>query len=106
MEMERRRSPRYPFIAAIEITEVLTSTVVRARTSELSRYGCYVDTMNPLPLDTMVQVSITHEGSVFKAGGRVIYDQLNMGMGIAFLGLASQHEQILERWLEELRKKG
>ena len=104
MEMERRRSPRYPFIAAIEITEVMTNTLVRARTSELSRYGCYVDTMNPLPLDTMVQISITHEGRVFQAGGRVIYDQLNMGMGVAFLGITSQHQEVLEHWLQELKR--
>ncbi len=104
MEMERRRGPRYPFIAAMEITEVLTNTVVRARTSELSFYGCYVDTMNPLPLDTMVQITITHGGNVFKAGGRVIYDQQNMGMGVAFLGIASQHQEILKRWMEELKK--
>lgn len=105
MEMERRRSPRYPFIAAIEITEVPTNTVVRARTSELSRYGCYVDTMNPLPLDTMVQIKMTHGGKVFQTGGRVIYDQLNMGMGVLFLGIASQNQEILEQWLQELSKE-
>ena len=104
METERRRGPRYPFIANIEITEVVTNTVVRARTSELSRYGCYVDTLNPLPLDTKVRTTITNEGKEFRAEGRVIYDQPNMGMGVTFLAIAPQHQEVLEHWLGELEK--
>lgn len=104
METERRRSPRYPFIAALEITEVVTNTVMRARTSELSRFGCYVDTINPLPLDTRVRIMITHEGKEFRAEGRVIYDLPNMGMGVAFLGMAPQHLEVLEHWMRGLEK--
>jgi hypothetical protein len=41
MSSEGRRSPRFAFYASAEITELRTQTRLTARTSELSRHGCY-----------------------------------------------------------------
>jgi hypothetical protein len=48
MSSENRRSPRFAFYASAEITELQTQTRLTARTSELSRHGCYMDMVNPL----------------------------------------------------------
>ena len=49
MEHERRRAPRYPLIASVEVIEPQTNTHLRARTSDLSLVGCYLDmTYTPL----------------------------------------------------------
>ena len=49
MEPELRRSPRIPFIATAEITEVDSEVRLTARTGDLSQGGCYLDMVNPLP---------------------------------------------------------
>jgi hypothetical protein len=105
MGLDSRRSPRYPFYAAAEITELQTKTGVTARTSELSRHGCYMDMMNPLPLATRVKIQITHQDEIFEAMGNVIYAQPNMGMGVSFELPETKDEATLEKWLQELEAK-
>ncbi|MGA2427935.1 MAG: PilZ domain-containing protein [Candidatus Acidiferrum sp.] len=102
MSPEDRRSPRYPFYASAEITELQTQTRLTARTSELSRHGCYMDMVNPLPLGTTVKIQLIHHDETFDATGRVIYSQLNMGMGVAFDEIGVDQVVTLEKWLSDL----
>jgi hypothetical protein len=103
MDSDLRRSPRYPFYASAEITELQTKTSFSARTSELSRHGCYMDMMNPFPLATSVKIQITYNDQKFEALGRVIYAQPNMGMGVSFEAAQPKDEETLEKWLVELK---
>ena len=96
------RAPRFPLIASAEVLEVPTETKLNARTSDLSRGGCYLDTMNPFPVGTDVRVQIVHGDITFEAVGKVIHAQTNMGMGIAFLQIDPKSQAILEQWLQEL----
>jgi hypothetical protein len=102
MSSEGRRSPRFAFYASAEITELQTQTRLTARTSELSRHGCYMDMVNPLPLGTTVKIQLIHHEQTFDATGRVIYSQLNMGMGVAFDEIAVDQVVTLEKWLNDL----
>lgn len=101
MEKERRRSPRYPFYAEAHITEIQTDVRVTARTSELSRYGCYMDMMNPFPNGATVKIELHYNEQVFRANGKVIYSQPNVGMGVAFETIAGA-DAILNEWLRDL----
>jgi len=47
---ERRRTPRYTFIASAELIEEASDVRIATRVSELSLYGCYLDMMNPFPV--------------------------------------------------------
>jgi PilZ domain len=105
MGSEQRRSARYPFYASAEITELQTGAKITARTSELSRHGCYMDMMNPFPLGTNVTVHITDHEQQFEAPGHVVYSQPNIGMGVAFEALPAMQEGTLEKWLTELANK-
>ena len=102
MSSEGRRSPRFAFYASAEITELQTQTGITARTSELSRHGCYMDMVNPLPLGTTVKIQLIHHEQTFDATGRVIYSQQNMGMGVAFDEIEVDQVVTLEKWLSDL----
>jgi hypothetical protein len=102
MNSERRRSPRYPFFASVEITEPQTGVHLIGRTSELSLHGCYFDMMNPLPSGSIVKVQILNHEQTFEAKGHVIYSQSNMGMGVVFDEVEADHQQTLEKWLAKL----
>jgi hypothetical protein len=104
MASQVRRCPRYPFYASAEIEEQKTQTRLTTRTSELSRYGCYLDMLNPLPLGTAVKIEILYNEQTFDALGRVIYSQPNMGMGVAFDDMETPQEQTLANWLSHLRE--
>ena len=105
MGSERRRVPRYQFIASAELIEEKTDVRIASRVSELSLYGCYLDMMNPFPVDTLVLVKISAGDAFFQAKSKIVYSQPNMGAGVAFLEIQPQYQKVLEHWLEEAAKE-
>jgi hypothetical protein len=67
MDSERRRSPRYPFIAEAEVIEIASDTKFKATTSDLSFGGCFLDMLNPSPEGTEIQVRISQASTTFTA---------------------------------------
>ena len=102
---EKRRSPRYSFIASAELIEVKADVRIASRVSELSRYGCYLDMMNPFPTGTMVLVKISAGEAFFESKAKIIYSQMNMGAGVGFLEMNAESQAALERWLDEAEKE-
>src|SRR5947209_14045008 len=100
MDKDLRRSPRVPFIASAQVIEREGATL-QARTGDLSRNGCYVDMINPLPQGTSVKVVIEHGQSTFTATAAVIYSQTPLGMGVEFHDVDPAALRSLEQWLGE-----
>ncbi|MGB2621496.1 MAG: PilZ domain-containing protein [Candidatus Acidiferrum sp.] len=101
MGSERRRTPRYTFIASAELIEESSEVRIATRVSELSMNGCYLDMMNPFPLGTLVLVKISAGDAYFQARSKIVYAQTNMGAGVSFLEVEAEYQPVLERWLEE-----
>jgi hypothetical protein len=101
---ERRRTPRYGFIASAELIEVISDVRIVTRVSELSRFGCYLDMMNPFPVDTKVLVKISAGDAYFEGRGKIAYSQPNMGAGVMFMEIEERYVPVLERWLEDMEK--
>jgi hypothetical protein len=80
MDSEPRPAPRYAFIAEAEVAEIISGTKLGARTSDVSSSGCYLDTLNPSPKDSEIQIRIFHANGTFTALGRVVFVVPNMGM--------------------------
>lgn len=99
MEQERRRSPRFAFIAAAEVHEQNNGSQLCARVSDISATGCYVDTINPLPGGTAVRIKIFNETQSFEAGGTVAYSLMNLGMGLSFGEVTPSSRDVLREWL-------
>jgi hypothetical protein len=102
MGSDRRRAPRYRFIADAEITEIISDTKLHARTSDLSIGGCFLDMLNPSPRGTEIRVRISHAGVTFTAIGRVVFVIPNMGMGVAFTNVDGNQVTVLQKWLSGL----
>jgi hypothetical protein len=99
---ERRRFPRYSFIASAEAIDVKTHVRIRARINDLAREGCYVDTISPFEVGAEVKIQITKDNKRFSAYGRVLYPTMGMGMGILFTRVEPAELPILQTWLAEL----
>lgn len=102
---ERRRGPRYSFIATAELIEERADVRIASRVSELSLHGCYLDMMNPFPTGTMVIVKISAGDAFFQAKAKIVYSQMNMGAGVGFLQIDPASQVVLERWLDEAEKE-
>lgn len=99
---ERRRNPRFPLSASIEAVEVKSGTRINGRTNDLGLGGCYVDTLSPFPLGSVVSVKIVRDKESFQAKAKVVYSLVGMGMGLAFVAADPAQVKIFQRWILEL----
>jgi len=97
---DKRNDLRVPLIAVAEVTEVASGTRLTARTSDLSRTGCYIDTLNPTPAKTVVLIHLKHAGEELKLPARIVYVSPGLGMGVRFdENLSPAQLAILDRWV-------
>ena len=94
-----RRTPRYPCLASAELN--CDGSVELARVTELSRYGCYLETSRSLPVGMRVTLKIMDNGQLFEATATVLYSRPSLGMGVAFRAVKSAFQIILEDWLRQ-----
>lgn len=98
---ERRREARYSFSATAEAIHIQTNTRLAARVSDLSRGGCYVDTINPFPVGADLKLRFTKDNTSFAAEAKVFYAVSGMGMGVEFTKIEPDQFQVLERWIAQ-----
>jgi len=97
---DRRDAQRLPLIIAVEVVELESGARLAARTSDVSRTGCYVDTLNPTPTGTVVRVKFNHNGEQLDLLARIVYVSPRLGMGIRFdESITPDQLATLDRWL-------
>ena len=99
---ERRIGQRYRLTASAEVTDLNSGARFSARISDLSKGGCFVDTLAPLPQGARVRLCISRGEQVFEAVGKVVYFQEGLGMGIAFAKVQPDQRPLLDTWLLEV----
>jgi hypothetical protein len=99
---ERRNHPRYPCTAAAEVVDTHSGARVNGRTSDISRGGCYVDALNPLPVGSVVKIRLTKDDQTFVGQAKVAYAAVGLGMGLMFTSAEPEQMWTLEKWLAEL----
>jgi len=96
---EQRFAIRHAISAAANMIDAESKSRLRARCSDLSMAGCYIDTMNPLPKGSRVLLQLTYKEVNFVAFANAISNHVGMGMGLSFEKLDSEQESILTSWL-------
>jgi hypothetical protein len=96
---ERRCAQRQPFIATTEVIDARTGGHIWVRTADLSMSGCYIDTLNPFPLGTIVRIQIQKESATAGFCAKVISCHPGSGMGLVFEGITPTQGATLAKWL-------
>lgn len=99
---DRRSVPRYPFTGRAAILEPLAPVQLSAQVSEISVKGCYLESVDGLPKNTVVRVLIHRDDSTFESWGRVVYVHSGIGSGIAFFDTIPAQQKTIERWVLEI----
>jgi hypothetical protein len=102
---ERRRNLRFPFTASVEVIEATSGARISGRTSDLGLGGCYVDVMTPFPIGSEAQVKIFRGSESFEAKVKVVFSQVGMGMGLAFVSAQPSQYRLFQRWIQEISGK-
>jgi hypothetical protein len=96
---DRRSRFRHKSTATVKLTESGSTQSVQAQLSDLGRGGCYVKLLDPLPVGTSLEVSITDSGQSFQARANVVNAQPGDGMGLTFTDIDPDQLAVLDGWL-------
>jgi hypothetical protein len=104
----RRVNPRYTFFADAEAT-LYDGTLVLGQLSELSCRGCYIDTLEPIPVGTQFDLRICDGMTTCELHGKAIYMHSGSGLGIFGIGVvfgevAVDQRSAIDAWLNELAR--
>lgn len=97
---DRRDAPRYPLIVMAEVTQTSTGAKLIARTSDISRTGCYVDSLNPVAKGEQIHLRLINRSESFETDALVVYVSPGLGMGLRFAEFVTEKQiAILDSWL-------
>jgi PilZ domain len=96
---ERRLTSRRLFSADALVVDEQAAIRLQARCSDLSLQGCYVDTMNPLPVGTLACLELRVKDEVFRTIAQVSSSHAGMGMGLRFEEPSPDQIAVLAGWL-------
>ncbi len=98
----RRRMPRYAVRGGGEIRQPGMKTVVWGSMTDLSRTGCYLETLTTLPRDAKCELMLNVEGIEIRAGAEVRVSHPSMGMGLQFVDVDPTDQKKLDDLLIRL----
>jgi len=98
---ERRCAERTSFVAPVELVEMRSGSRIKARIADLSLQGCYVDTLNPLPVGSEVRLQIQKTNESLDLLASVSSQHAGSGMGLKFGETTSEQCALLKSWLAE-----
>jgi hypothetical protein len=101
MAEERRGASRHALVVNAEAEDLSARIKLPSRVSDLSVYGCYLDTLNPFPAGTRMRIRLWKENENFVSFAVVIYSHDSMGMGVAFTDVPPAAQETLQNWLGE-----
>ena len=97
---DRRRATRYSLVVTAEVIEASSGKKLTGRTSDVSRTGGFVDSLDPFPEGSAVRIVLTHGNDRFESLAKVVYSNPRLGMGISFESPGEDQLAILDGWFE------
>ncbi|HUE43668.1 MAG TPA: PilZ domain-containing protein [Candidatus Sulfotelmatobacter sp.] len=101
---DRRYAIRFPFAADAEIIDMESGARAVGVTSDISLGGCFVCTSKPFPVATRVRITLTRKGQRIEALAVVRILKPRIGMGIEFIDVEGAYQELLCRWIEQIRQ--
>lgn len=102
---EHRKSPRIKVSVPVELCVPGNATPFRCATSDLSEGGCYVESIFPFPVGTIVEMSLQLDGTLL-ALGTVVTCHAQVGNGIEFSKMLPEDREELRAYLQSAEQAG
>ena len=101
---ERRSDPRVKVKAPVEIFLEGNDVPLRTATSDLSLHGCYIESIFPFPIGTVLELKLQVNGTLLVLGTVVTSDP-QVGNGIKFTKMLPEDIEELRVYLEAAEKE-
>ena len=101
---DRRYAIRFPFAADVDMIDLESGARTNGVTSDLSLGGCFVCTSKPLPIGTRMRVTLVRKTQTVEALAIVRILKPRIGMGVEFIDMERPYDEVLCRWIEQVRQ--
>src|SRR5438445_5391983 len=101
---DRRYCIRYPFAADAELLDLESGAKAEGVTSDISMGGAFICTSRPFVSNARVRVTMTRKDQKVEALGGIRIVKPRIGMGVEFIDVDAPYDQVLARWVEQLRR--
>lgn len=98
---ERRRFTRYPCTGAVDIFQQ-AHPYGSGKVTVISRLGCYIETPNPLEVDSLVQIRLNMLDIVLEINARTVSSSPMVGMGMEFTAVSEEQESTVAQILAKV----
>lgn len=93
-----QRGLRFRFNADAEVQVQDSPGLVRARVTELSLHGCFLETSRSFQDQERLSVKILKAGECFESAAEVVYSRPR-GVGLMFVDMNPQFRGTLQKWM-------
>jgi hypothetical protein len=100
---ERRENPRFKITVPVELYLEGKDTPYRTATSDLSLHGCYIETIFPFPVGTVLELKLQLTGTLLIAATVATSDP-QVGNGIKFARMLPEDIDELRAFLDAAEK--
>jgi hypothetical protein len=99
-DSNRRRYFRHKISLPLEIRDQRVNAPLRINATDVSANGCYIETMQPLPLGSVLRVDFWLDTEHVKVTAVIRTCDPGVGNGIEFTGMAPEIKQRMQAYLE------
>ena len=96
----RRRYHRHKISLPLELRDERVNAPLRINATDVSGNGCYVESMLPLPLGTVLRVDFWLDAEHVKITAVVRTCDPGVGNGIEFTGMPNEMKERMQAYLE------
>ena len=97
----RRKFQRHRISFPLEFRDERVNTPMRVNATDISGNGCYVETVMPLPISTVLRVEFWIDQERISASATVRTRDPGVGMGIEFSGLPEDSKKRFQAHLDK-----
>jgi hypothetical protein len=98
----RRKFQRHKISFPLEFRDERVNTPMRVNATDISGNGCYVETVMPLPISTVLRVDFWIDQEHVSATATVRTRDPGVGMGVEFTGLPEDSKRRFQAHLDKL----
>jgi hypothetical protein len=101
-DANRRRFPRHKISLPLELRDERVNAPLRINATDVSGNGCYVESMQPLPVGTVLKVDFWLDDEHVKITAVVRTCDPGVGNGIEFTGMPPEAKDRMQSFLEAI----
>ena len=98
----RRRYQRHKISFPLEFRDERVNTPMRVNATDISGNGCYIETVMPLPIGTVLKVDFWIDQERISASATVRTRDPGVGMGIEITGMTDETKARFQSYLDKM----